>query len=116
MAKFYGDVGFVENIETSTDIFDYVPFERKYKGEVLKASSRFAPSTYVNDNLVINARISIIANPYLINHIPAIRYVRWKGNTWKVTSVDEQYPRVVLTLGEVYNGVVVKNETEQVSE
>jgi len=33
-----------------------------------------------------------------------IRYITYLGTNWKVTSIDTQYPRLVLSIGGVYNG------------
>lgn len=106
MAKFHGIVGFVDYEKTSTDIFDEKPVERPYSGDVIRKNNRFVAGQSVNDNLVINNQISIIADPYINQHFPSIRYVRWKGADWKVTSVDDSNPpRIILTLGDVYNGI-----------
>ena len=53
---------------------------------------------------MINNQIEIVADPYINQHFPSIRYVMWNGTKWKVTSVEDQFPRLILALGEVYNG------------
>ena len=60
-----------------------------------------------NDDIRINHRISILADPFAMKHFHSIRYVEWMGVKWKVTSVDPtKYPRLTLTLGEQYNGEI----------
>ena len=106
MAKFHGIVGFVDYEEGSPGVYKEMSTEREYSGDILRKSNRsVALSTTINDNIVINNQISIVADPYINQHFPSIKYVIWKGNKWKVTSVDDSNPpRLILTLGEVYNG------------
>lgn len=113
MAKFHGIVGFVDYVETAPDVYKEVASEKEYSGEFKRKNNRFVSTTTLNDNLTINSQIEIIASPELNQHFPSIRYVRWKGTNWKVTSVDDtNYPRIVLNLGEVYDGITPKNESE----
>lgn len=104
MAKFYGAVGYIEEVETAPDVITSMPVERMYKGDLVKNTRRLENGEGVNDNVVISNSISIVADPYANNHMHAIRYVKWRGTAWKVTTVDVQPPRLVLTLGGVYNG------------
>lgn len=105
MAKFHGFVGFVEYVETSPDVWKEVATEREYSGDLIRKNNRYVAGQAINDNLVINNQISIIADPYINQHFPSIRYVVWRGAKWKVTSVDDsKFPKTILTLGEVYNG------------
>lgn len=103
MAKFYGAVGYVED-ETVDDVTREVPVERYYKGDLIKNSRRLEKGEGLNDNVSISNQISIIADPYAYSHIFAMRYVRWMGACWKVSEVGVESPRLILTLGGVYNG------------
>ena len=58
----------------------------------------------LNDDLVLNNQLSIVADAYANQHFFAIRYVRWMGALWKITNVEVQRPRLLLTVGGVYNG------------
>lgn len=104
MAKYHGSVGYAENTETKPGVWKDVITERSYYGDVIKNTSRIQPSGNVNDDLVINNVISIVADPYANQNFHAIRYVTWMGSKWKVTNVDVQRPRLILTIGGVYNG------------
>lgn len=108
MAKFYGPVGYVEGQETGLDIVTNVPVEKLYRGDIEKNTRRLEKGEGVNDDVTINNTISIVADPYAYQHMHAIRYVKWMGVAWTVTSVDVKYPRLILSLGGVYNG-----ETEE---
>jgi hypothetical protein len=45
-----------------------------------------------------------MADAYANEHFFAIRYVEWAGVLWTVSMVEVQSPRLLLRLGEVYNG------------
>lgn len=104
MARFYGAVGYITEVETALDVVTNQPTERMYKGELMSNNRRLENGLGVNDDISINNRISIVADPYANNHMFAIRYVKWRGTAWKVTSVESEPPRLILTLGGVYNG------------
>jgi len=105
--KFYGSVGFVEVGEKRAGVKTLIPTERKYSGDVLKRSIRYQSAESVNDNIGVQQQISIVADPYARNHVGSMRYVKWMGTAWKITDVSVQYPRLILTLGGVYNGATV---------
>lgn len=104
MAKYYGLVGYIEN-ETTGDVTVEKPVERPYKGDLIKNNRRLEKGEGLNDDVTISNQISILADPYALSHIFAMRYVKWMGVAWKVTNVDVQTPRLILTLGGVYNGL-----------
>lgn len=104
MAKFYGAVGYVEPVETAPDVFVEEPVERMYKGDLVKNNRRLEKGEGLNDNVTISNSISILADPYANNHFYAIRYVKWRGKPWKVSTIDVEPPRLILSLGGLYNG------------
>ena len=104
MARFYGVVGYVIEKETALDVIDEKPVERYYKGDLVKNNRKLDQGVGKNDDVTISNQISIVADPYALSHIFAMRYVRWMGTNWKVSNVEVQHPRLILTLGGVYNG------------
>ena len=102
MAKYYGKVGYAETVETRPGVWEEQITEREYYGEVLRNSKRFENSESLNDNLNIANSISIVADPFAYQNFHTIRYVEYMGTKWKVSVVDVQYPRLVLTVGGVY--------------
>ena len=77
--------------------------ERPYYGDVIRNARRWENSGNLNDNLVINNTISIIADEFARCNIGAMKYVRWNGEAWKITNVEVQRPRLILTIGGLYN-------------
>lgn len=108
MARFHGEVGYAESIEdpVGSGVWKDVITEQSYFGDVIRSSRSLSPGEKVNDDISISNSISIVANEYAIAHIFAIRYLRWAGVLWTVTSVEVRSPRLILSLGKVYNGPV----------
>lgn len=104
MAKYYGIVGFSETVETAPDVWLPKIAERTYRGDVIRSYPRWQMGQKVNDDMSMNNKISIVADPYAISHLGAIRYVVWHGSKWQVTGVEVQHPRLILDIGGLYNG------------
>ena len=104
MAKFYGKIGFIDTSETSPGVWTSKPVGRNYYGDLTRNHKRWENAQNVNDNLTLQNEISIVADPYAMDHFQNIRYVEFMNTVWKVTAVDVQYPRLVLSIGGVYNG------------
>lgn len=105
MAKFYGPIGFAERVETAPSVWVDRVIERDYYGDLVKHGRQLETSGGVNDDININNNISIVGDPYAMDHIYQMRYVEFMGTKWKIKNVDaSQYPRLILILGGVYNG------------
>lgn len=106
MARFSGIIGFVDFKEGKPGVHrEDVYIERLYKGDVIRNTRRWeGANDQVNDNLQINNQFSIIGDPYAYEHFFAMRYISWMGSLWKITNVEVQRPRLILTIGGVYNG------------
>lgn len=106
MAKFYGQVGFVRTVEWPPHSGIYVEQakEQDYYGDVNRNVRRWETGQKVNNDITVNNEISILSDPFVMKNIPWIRYVIWNGIKWEVSSVDVQYPRLILSIGGVYNG------------
>lgn len=104
MAKYHGKIGFVTFEETAPSVMTEVPVEREYFGNVTRVTKRWEKGEHLNDNLQVNNQFSIVADAYARDNLFAIRYITWMGARWQVTSAEVQYPRLVLTIGGVYNG------------
>lgn len=103
MPKFYGAVGYAKTVETSPGVSVEQITERNYYGDVIRNTRRLQGADKVNDDINISNEISIVADPYANDHFYAIRYVVFQGAKWKVSNVDVQYPRLILSLGGLYN-------------
>ena len=106
MARWHGKVGYSETVETAPGVWTPQDTVHEYDGDVLKNTSRWAGnSNSTNDNLKVSTQISIVADPFAIKKFHTIKWVEFMGVKWGVDSVDPtQPPRLILALGEVYNG------------
>jgi hypothetical protein len=105
MAKFFGKIGYIKTVESEPGYWEEQPIEREYYGDITRNTSRYQNGGQVNDNIVINNIISIVADPYANENFQHMRYVKWMNTEWKIENVEVQYPRLLLTLGGVYNGL-----------
>ena len=103
MGKFYGKIGYAETRETTPGVWTEEITERNYTGDIIKNTRRWQSGDSLNDDLVINNIISIVADPFAYQNFHAIRYIMWMGASWKVTNIEVQRPRLILTIGGVYN-------------
>ena len=108
MAKFHGVIGYVETLETEPGIWEEQITERPYDGDLTRNTTRSQNSDGVNKDINIANDISIVADPYATEHFFAIRYVKFYmpklGGAWQVSNVEVKSPRLILTVGGVYNG------------
>lgn len=105
MAKFSGKIGFAFTSESQTkpDVFEESFVERNYYGDLLKTTRKLKSSNNLNDDIVISNEVSIVSDPFANENFYSIRYVIWRGVKWKVENVNVMYPRLILSLGGVYN-------------
>ena len=104
MAKFYGAVGYTITKDSENGVWINDVTERMYYGDVQKLFRRWDSADQVNENMNLNNQISIIADAYAYENFSAIRYVKWMGATWKVSSIEVERPRLILSVGGLWNG------------
>lgn len=107
MNRFYGKIGYGESHEFPADSgiwVDEITIERDYYGDVIRKTRRMEQTENLNDNVSVGNSISIVADEYANANFSNIRYVIWNSIAWKVTEVEVRQPRLILTLGGVYNG------------
>lgn len=103
MAKFYGAIGYAETVETVPDVYEEKITERMYSGDLTRNTRRLQSSDNLNDNINVANEISIVADPYANQNFYKMRYVEFMGSKWKISNVEVQFPRLILTTGGVYN-------------
>ena len=107
MAKFHGKIGYIGTVETKPGVWSPKEIVHPYDGDMTRNSSKFQVSDSVNDNVDISNEISIVADPYAFENFYSMKYVEFddiKGVKWKINSVDVKYPRLILSIGGVWNG------------
>lgn len=104
MPKWFGAIGFAETVETSPGIHEEVITDRYYYGDVHRYSRRLQGSDKLNDDINVSNEISIVADPFAVDHIHSMRNIEFQGARWKVSNVEVAPPRLVLSVGGLYNG------------
>ena len=105
MARFFGRIGYADSqVETTPGVWVDEIVEHTYFGDVVRNQRNLREEDKLNFDLNVQNSISIVADAYANDHFFAIRYVEWAGVLWTVTAVEVQSPRLLLRLGEVYNG------------
>lgn len=106
--RFRGAVGYGESAERlpGDGVWEEVITEVPYTGDVFREARRIEQDDKVNSDLRVNNSISIMADEKADKHFHLIRYVVWQGTRWTVTTVEVKPPRLLLTLGGVYNGPI----------
>jgi len=107
MTKFAGMVGFASGQtedEGRPGIVEVTYVDHPMRGDLLRASKTEQEGNEKLDTLVLSNRISVMGDKYSYSNFMSIAYVIWMGQKWKVASVEVQKPRLILTLGGVWNG------------
>ena len=104
MNKFYGKIGYSISEETVPGVWVERIVERSYYGDVIRNIRRLQSSENLNDNINVSNEISIVADAFANQNFHSMRYVEYMGTKWKVSSIEVKYPRLILSIGGVYNG------------
>lgn len=104
MAKWFGKIGYAITSETESGIWEPTIVEKEYYGDLITDRRKRQNSGEVNDNINLANVISIIADPFAIQNCSYMAYVEVMGTRWKISDIEVQYPRLILTVGGVYNG------------
>jgi len=110
--RFYGNVGYGESVESPSDSGIWVMeiTELPYYGDVLRNTRKLENGEGLNKDIIVSNSISILADGHAVEHFFEIKYVVWEGVRWTVTNVEVQRPRLILSLGSVYNGPIPVEE------
>jgi hypothetical protein len=104
MNRFFGNVGYGQSVQTAPGVWKDVITAIPYYGNITRNTRQLREGSLVNDDITVGNNISIVADAYANENFMNIRYVEWQGSLWTVTAVEVQAPRLVLTLGGIYNG------------
>ena len=103
MNKYSGKVGLSILTEVKPGIWKPQIVEKSVFGDIIRDNRNVVGSDKTNDDIKINNQISIVANPFLMENFRSIVYLTYAGAKWRITTVEVKYPRLLLSMGEVYN-------------
>ena len=112
MAEYSGKIGFAINEETAPGVWNETIVERHYYGDVFRNRTQLqiGGSQYrtddnsINGSISLSNMISILADPFAYEFFYSMRYITYLGKKWVISSIEVEYPRLVLTIGGLYNG------------
>lgn len=116
MTRYFGKVGYGSTQETiiesedeeeppiGSGVWTDVITEHEAYGDIVRINRKLEPGETLNDNLSVQNSISIVMDQYASDNFMNIRYIEWDGRRWKVTGVQLEPPRMIFTLGNLYNG------------
>ena len=106
MARFYGMVGFAQASEIRPGVWEDTIVERPYYGDTIRNLRRHeSGQDKVLDDINITNEFSIVADAYANENFHRMKYIEFMGTKWKIITIDaSQRPRLILSVGGVYNG------------
>lgn len=105
MARFYGEIGYADSVETVPGVWEDVIKEISYFGDVLRSTRDQSVGQNINPDIAVSGNsISIVGDEKAFNEFHAMRYVKWAGTRWLISEYEVQMPRLILRLGGKYNG------------
>lgn len=103
MAKFFGSIGYADTVETAPGVWEEQIVEYSYYGDLIRNTRQLQSGETLNDNINVANEISIVADPFARQNFHKMRYVEFMGAKWKISNVEVGYPRLILTIGGLYN-------------
>lgn len=104
MARFSGMVGYsIGQVENVPGVYENGFEEHKMSGDILERSLSRIEADQRNDNLTTGNQISVVGDEFSFSNFSNIVYVVMGGVKWKVTQVQVKMPRLLLSLGGVFN-------------
>lgn len=106
MARFSGMVGYVLNVPDPLypSVFVDEVVERKRFGDIIKESSKWQPNQNLNDDIEVTNRVSLVSDKFSLENLGYMKYITLYGQRWSIRSVTIEHPRIIVTLGGLYNG------------
>lgn len=104
MAKWYGAIGYSTPVETEPGVWIPDITEQLYFGDVSVDYRKRQSGIGSIDDINLTNMISMIADQFAIDNCANMVYAEINGTKWKINNVEVNYPRLVLTVGGVYNG------------
>ena len=104
MARYSGLVGFkIGNTEPVDGVFVQQFEEKMMRGDVVSSRKQYVQGNQAYDDGELSNQISLVGSQYSFENYTNIKYLVYLGRKWKVISVAVEHPRIIATLGGLYN-------------
>jgi len=104
MAKFAGRVGYVTQVESRPGVWTPDEKVRTMKGDIIRQNASISDSGKVNGDVSLNHRVSLLGDAYAFANYFNIKWIDIDSRKWEVATIEIQRPRIVVTLGGMWNG------------
>ena len=104
MAKCSGVIGYALDVETQPGVWTPDITEKNYYGDIVRDNRKIVDNSQINDSLNISNNISVVSNSFMLENMAFMKYITFMKSKWNITSVDIKPPRLILTIGGLYNG------------
>lgn len=111
MAKYHGKIGYIIPTEEYPGKWKDKAIEREAYGDFLEDRASIQQADKISKNISMSGRLVVMIDKFAMTNFQHIRYATYMGTAWSVTSVRPAYPKLHLTLGEMYNGERPDNAT-----
>ena len=102
MSKCSGVIGYSLVVETQPGIWSETIIDKPYYGEVITDNRKY-DNNAINEDLNISNKISIVSNSFMLENLAMMKYLTFLKSKWKITSVEMKPPRIIITIGGLYN-------------
>lgn len=103
--RYFGKFGYsTGRVETDPGVWDDVITEVERIGEVVQRTEAFDVAGSVLPRYRTTTSISVLSDGPAMEDYTNLRYVQHKGQNWTIGSIVEEYPRLIIYIGEVYDG------------
>ena len=104
MGKWSGKIGDSSPVEVRRGVMEHQITERSHVGDLIRNTRRTEGGDRIIENLVLSNSVSLVADAFAMNHFFEMVYITMFGTKWKISTVEVKPPRLILQIGEVYNG------------
>lgn len=100
--KWFGHIGFEIQDLVEPGVYEPRIIDKPYYGDVERNYKTDKSSQSINNQYTLNNSISVICDPFLTENFHTIVYVTFMNAKWRPSSVEVQYPRLIIYMGDVY--------------
>ena len=104
MTRCSGIIGYALAVETQPGVWEESITDKPYFGEVVRDNRKVVDQTQINNSINISNNISVVSNKFMLENMAFMRYITFMKSKWNITSVDIKPPRIIITMGGLYNG------------
>jgi hypothetical protein len=102
--KYSGKFGLGSTVETVAGVWEDVITEVDYIGDVVQSTEAFSLEGSVLPQYRTTTSVSVLSGGVDKEDYTDLRYVTYAGQRWTIASVVVEPPRLVIYIGEVYDG------------